>query len=120
MALNSERFESVVNPDKGIYVEMEGVMEVRHSPNIVLSQSDLRVKVRYSSDDPDYYHPPEPEDFKDFQERIRSVSILFRCTLSTSKASIWLNTGRFQRTSARRTGEPGCRLFSTASSATAT
>ena len=30
MALNSDRFESVavVNPDEGIYVEMEGIMEV--------------------------------------------------------------------------------------------
>ena len=29
MALSSERFENVVNPDEGIYVEMEGVMEVK-------------------------------------------------------------------------------------------
>ena len=29
MALKSERHETVVNPDNGIYVEMEQIMEVR-------------------------------------------------------------------------------------------
>ena len=29
MALKSERHETVVNPDEGIYVEMEQIMEVR-------------------------------------------------------------------------------------------
>ena len=28
MALKSERHETVVNPDEGIFVEMEGIMEV--------------------------------------------------------------------------------------------
>ena len=41
MALNSVRHETVVNPDEGVYVEIEGVMEV----NFGLSQmrSDFKV-----------------------------------------------------------------------------
>ena len=42
MALPSSRQNTQVNPDKGIYVEMEDIMEVR-----------------YTSEDPDYYQPPE-------------------------------------------------------------
>ena len=41
MALSSERHDSTVNPDRGIYVEMESVMEVR-----------------YTSDDPDFRCTP--------------------------------------------------------------
>ena len=29
MALKSERHDTIVNPDEGIYVEMEQIMEVR-------------------------------------------------------------------------------------------
>jgi len=54
MALKSERHETVVNPDNGIYVEMEQIMEVR-----------------FTSDDPDFHRPPE--DFKVFQERVREI-----------------------------------------------
>ena len=43
MALSSERHDSAVNPDRGIYVEMESVMEVR-----------------YTSDDPDYWYGAPP------------------------------------------------------------
>ena len=54
MALRSERQESIVDPDNGVYVEMEGIMEVR-----------------YVSDDPDYFE--EPEDFYDFQKRVPDI-----------------------------------------------
>ena len=44
MALNSVRHETVVNPDEGVYVEIEGVMEV----NFGLSQmrSNFKVSLR--------------------------------------------------------------------------
>ena len=34
---------------------------------------DFTLKVRFTSDDPDFYRPPE--DFKDFQERVRFDSL---------------------------------------------
>eukprot|EP00092_Neocalanus_flemingeri_P023691 GFUD01025694.1.p1 GENE.GFUD01025694.1~~GFUD01025694.1.p1 ORF type:complete len:335 (-),score=101.54 GFUD01025694.1:136-1068(-) len=55
MALRSERQDSKVDPDKGVYVEMEGIMEVR-----------------YSSEDVDYEE--RPEDFMHFQSRVREIS----------------------------------------------
>ena len=54
MALPSARQKSQVDPDKGIYVEMEGVMEVR-----------------YLSDDIDYQKAPE--DMFDFQQRVQHI-----------------------------------------------
>ena len=54
MALRSERQDSKVDPDKGVYVEMEGIMEVR-----------------YSSEDVDY--EDMPEDFMSFQARVREI-----------------------------------------------
>ena len=51
----AECHDTVVDPERGVYVEIEGIMEVR-----------------WSSDyypDPDYYR--KPEDFKHFQERVR-------------------------------------------------
>lgn len=44
MALNSVRHETVVNPDEGVYVEIEGVMEV----NFGLSQIHSNFKVSLS------------------------------------------------------------------------
>ena len=52
MALRSERHDTVVDPERGVYVEMEGIMEVR-----------------WASEDYDFHR--KPEDFKDFQERVR-------------------------------------------------
>jgi len=54
MALSSARQDSKVNPDKGIYVEMEGIMEVR-----------------YTSEDIDFQD--EPEDFLYFQARVKDI-----------------------------------------------
>ena len=54
MALSSARQDSKVNPDKGIYVEMEGIMEVR-----------------YTSEDIDFHD--EPEDFLSFQSRVKDI-----------------------------------------------
>ena len=54
MALRSERQESKVNPDEGVFVEMEGIMEVR-----------------FSSEDFDFKY--EPEDIMDFQARVREI-----------------------------------------------
>ena len=54
MALPSARQQTTVDPDKGIYVEMHDIMEVR-----------------YSSEDPDYHM--DPEDMLDFQSRITSI-----------------------------------------------
>jgi len=54
MALPSSRQNTQVNPDKGIYVEMEGIMEVR-----------------YTSEDPDYDEPPE--DMFSFQRRVTYI-----------------------------------------------
>lgn len=54
MALRSVRQDSLVDPDKGVYVEMEGIMEVR-----------------YSSEDIDF--EDRPEDFKHFQARVREI-----------------------------------------------
>jgi len=54
MALRSERQDSKVDPDNGVYVEMEGIMEVR-----------------YSSEDVDYENIPE--DFLAFQARVREI-----------------------------------------------
>ena len=54
MALRSERQDSKVDPDKGVYVEMEGIMEVR-----------------FSSEDVDY--EDTPEDFMSFQARVREI-----------------------------------------------
>eukprot|EP00092_Neocalanus_flemingeri_P020470 GFUD01022175.1.p1 GENE.GFUD01022175.1~~GFUD01022175.1.p1 ORF type:complete len:818 (+),score=242.63 GFUD01022175.1:73-2454(+) len=55
MALRSERQDSKVDPDKGVYVEMEGIMEVR-----------------YASEDVDFEE--EREDFMHFQARVREIS----------------------------------------------
>ena len=49
----AECHDTVVDPERGVYVEIEGIMEVRWSSD-------------WSSD---YYR--KPEDFKDFQERVR-------------------------------------------------
>ena len=54
MALSSARQDSKVDPDKGVYVEMEGIMEVR-----------------YTSEDIDFQD--EPEDFFYFQQRVREI-----------------------------------------------
>jgi len=54
MALSSARQDSKVDPDKGVYVEMEGIMEVR-----------------YTSEDIDFQD--EPEDFFHFQQRVREI-----------------------------------------------
>ena len=54
MALRSERQDSKVNPDEGVYVEMHGIMEVR-----------------FSSEDIDF--EDKPEDFMDFQARVREI-----------------------------------------------
>ena len=54
MALPSTRQDSKVNPDDGIYVEMEGIMEVR-----------------YSSEDVDFYRAPE--DMFEFQKYTRYI-----------------------------------------------
>lgn len=54
MALSSARQESRIDPDNGIYVEMEGILEVR-----------------WTIDDEDSYR--EPEDFMSFQERIPDI-----------------------------------------------
>jgi len=54
MALRSDRQDSKVDPDMGVYVEMEGIMEVR-----------------YACDYDDYQI--EPEDFMDFQARMRKI-----------------------------------------------
>ena len=54
MALPSSRQNTQVNPDKGVYVEMEGIMEVR-----------------YTSEDMDYDEPPE--DMFHFQSRVEYI-----------------------------------------------
>ena len=54
MALSSARQKSAVDPGKGKFVEMEGVMEVR-----------------YVSDDIDYFRPPE--DMFLFQDRVPHI-----------------------------------------------
>ena len=54
MALPSLRQNTQVNPDKGIYVEMEGIMEVR-----------------YTSEDVEYDEPPE--DMFNFQSRVEYI-----------------------------------------------
>jgi len=58
MALRSERHDSVVDPDSGVYVEMEGIMEVR-----------------YTSEDVDFKE--RPEDFMEFQTRVREIPEYF-------------------------------------------
>jgi len=55
MALRSERQESVVDPDQGVYVEMPGIMEVRFAKD-------------------DQYVDEEAEDFYDFQQRVKEIS----------------------------------------------
>ena len=54
MALPSVRQNSLVDPSRGIYVEMAGIMEVR-----------------YLCDDVDVYEPPE--DMWDFQQRVKEI-----------------------------------------------
>ena len=58
-----------------------------HKKAIIHYQFDLCLKVRYTSDDQDFYgnrvYPPEPEDFKVFQERVRLASITFTLFLSS-------------------------------------
>lgn len=54
MALSSSRQDSTVDPDKGIYVEMEGIMEIR-----------------WMSEDLDFDR--EPEDFFYFQRRVKEI-----------------------------------------------
>ena len=54
MALSSARQRSMVDPSKGIYVEMEGIMEVR-----------------YLCDDVDVFEPPE--DMWYFQKRVKEI-----------------------------------------------
>lgn len=54
MALSSNRQNSNIDPSNGIYVEMEGVMEVR-----------------YTSEDIDYEQ--DPEDFFEFQQRVKQI-----------------------------------------------
>ena len=58
MALSSARQESKVDPDKGVYVEMEGIMEVR-----------------YTSEDSEFQN--EAEDFFHFQQRVREIPDYF-------------------------------------------
>ena len=58
MALSSARQESKVDPDKGVYVEMEGIMEVR-----------------YTSEDSEFQD--EAEDFFHFQQRVREIPDYF-------------------------------------------
>jgi len=54
MALSSARFEGVVNPASGIFVEMEGIMQVE-----------------YTADNPNFIKPPE--DLFSFQQRNRRI-----------------------------------------------
>ena len=54
MALRSERQESRVDPDQGVHVEMEGIMEVRYAKN-------------------DVYIDEEAQDFFDFQQNTREI-----------------------------------------------
>eukprot|EP00092_Neocalanus_flemingeri_P023690 GFUD01025693.1.p1 GENE.GFUD01025693.1~~GFUD01025693.1.p1 ORF type:complete len:333 (+),score=92.74 GFUD01025693.1:68-1000(+) len=58
MALQSERQDLKVDPDKGIYVEMEGIMQVRYSCE-ELGFEDW------------------PEDFMNFQARLKKISEVF-------------------------------------------
>ena len=68
MALSSARFEGVVNPAEGIFVVMEGIMQVRSYRKVVLTSQ----KVDYTADNPNFAMPSE--DLYTFQHRNRRIT----------------------------------------------
>ena len=71
MALSSARFEGVVNPAEGIFVEMEGIMQVRQLIVILALMVPSSLKVDYTADNPNFAMPSE--DLYSFQHRNRRI-----------------------------------------------